>query len=237
MTEHKHKHKKMPYQNWLVPGIIGLVLLAGIGFVVRVMVTDVGSRRKEQITTINLLKPPPPEVKEKPPEPEIPKEAPKQTIQTPVDTPQQNQPQDQSDNTPAGSDLGVDSEGGAGSDAFGLVGRKGGRAITLGGGGGMAQLNLLAKFGRYVQQVQEEIRDQVNRQLEREGGFPKGKYQTQVKITLSASGTVVAFRITSPSGQQRFDKAVREVLATIRMNELPPEDMPKTMNIKIASQG
>ncbi len=239
MTKHKKKHNKTPYQNWLVPGIIGLVFLAGIGFLVRVMLTDVGPRRKEQISTVTLLKPSPPEVKEKPPEPEVPKEAPKEV--TIAETPQtaQDQPQDQSqDNTPAGSDLGVDGEGGAGSDGFGLVGKKGGRAITLGGGGGgMTRLNPLAKFGRYVQKVQEEIRAQVNRQLEQDGGIPKGKYQTLVKITLNSKGSVVTYKITSSSGQQKIDKAVREALAAIRISEAPPEGMPGGMTIKITSQG
>jgi protein TonB len=239
MSVSKKKKKKTPYQNWLVPGIIGLVLLSGVGFVVKVMLTDVGPRRKEQIQTVTLLKPPPPEVKEKPPEPEVPKEAPKQTIETPIDTPQpQNQPQDQSqDNTPAGSDLGVDGEGGAGSDGFGLVGKKGGRAITLGGGGsGMNRLNQMAKYGRYVQKVQEEIWAQVKRQLDQEGGFPKGKHHTLAKITLNAGGKVVTYKITNSSGEQRFDKAVRDVLATITINGLP-EEMPRSMTIRIASQG
>lgn len=239
MSENKKKQKKTLYQNWLVPGIIGIVFLAGIGFLVKVMLTDDGPRRKEQISVVTLLKPPPPEVKEKPPEPEVPKEVPKEV--TIAETPQtaQDQPQDQSqDNTPAGSDLGVDGEGGAGSDGFGLVGKKGGRAITLGGGGGgMNRLNLLAKFGRYVQKVQEEIRTQVNRQLEQDGGIPKGKYQTLIKITLNRNGSVVAYKITNSSGQQKIDKAVKEVLVSMRLSELPPEDMPKTMNIKIASQG
>jgi TonB family protein len=239
MTELKKKKKKTPYQSWLVPGIIGLVFLAGIGFVVRVMLTDVGPRRKEQIQTVTLLKPPPPpEVKEKPPEPEVPKEAPKQTIETPSEAPQ-DQPQNQSDdNTPAGSDLGVDADGGAGSDGFGLVGKKGGRAITLGGGGGgMNRLNLLAKYGRYVQKVQDEIRAQVNRQLEQDGGIPKGKYHTLVKITLNSKGSVVTYKITGSSGQQKIDKAVREALAAMRISEVPPDGMPSGMTIKITSQG
>lgn len=234
------KKNKTPYQNWLVPGLIAIFFLAGIGFLVKVMLTDVGPRQKEKISIVTLLKPPPPETKEKPPEPEVPKEAPKQSIETPLDVPQ---PQDQSpsqsqDNTPAGSDLGVDGEGGAGSDGFGLVGKKGGRAITLGnGGGGMNRLNLMAKFGRYVQKVQEEIRAQVNRQLAQNGGIPKGKYQTLVKITLSSNGSVVTYKITNSSGQQKIDNAVREALAAIRITEPLPEGMPSGMTIKITSQG
>ncbi len=239
MTDKKKNKNKMPYQNWLVPGAIGLVLLAGVGFLVKVMMTDVGPRKKEQISTVTLLKPPPPpEVKEKPPEPEVPKEVPKE-VSMPQDTPQaQDQPQESQDNTPAGSDLGVDGDGGAGSDAFGLVGKKGGRGITLGSpGGGMNRLNLMAKYGRYIQKVQDEIRAQVNRQLEQDGGIPKGKYQTVVKITLNGKGAVISYRITTSSGQQKVDKAVKEALVSMRISEVPPEGMPGGMTIKITSQG
>lgn len=237
MTEKRNHKKKARELNWLVPGIIGLVFLLGIAFMARLVMTDSGPRKKE-IATITLLKPPPPEVKEKPPEPEVPKEVPKENMVAP-DTPQtpQDQPQDQSqDNTPAGSDLGVDGEGVAGSDGFGLVGKKGGKSITL-GGGGMNRMNLRAKFGRYTQKVQDEIRAQVNKQLARQGGIPKGKYITLVHITLNSKGGVAAFRINSSSGQAKIDQAVKEALASIMISEVPPEGMPSGMTIRIASQG
>jgi TonB family protein len=241
MTDKKKKQKKTPYQNWLVPGAIGLVFLTGIGFLVKVMLTDVGTRSKEKVQTVTLLKPPPPEVKEKPPEPEVPKEVPKQTIETPVDTPQpQNQAQDQSqDNTPAGSDLGVDGEGGAGSDGFGLVGKKGGRALTLGGGsGGMNRLSLLTKYGWYTQKIQEEIKAQVRKQLNQDGGIPKGKLQAVVKIVLDAKGKIVRYEVVGSSGNKKMDEALRTTLAAqIRISEPPPEGMPTGMTVRINSQG
>jgi outer membrane biosynthesis protein TonB len=240
MAEPKKKKKKMPYQNWLVPGAIGLVFLAGIGFLVKVMMTDVGTRTKEKIATVNLIKPPPPDVKEKLPEPELQKEVPKQTIETPIDTPQpQNQAQDQSqDNTPAGSDLGVDSDGGAGSDGFGLVGKKGGRALTLGGGsGGMNRLSLLSKYGWYTQKIQDEIKVQVKKQLNEDGGIPKGKLQAVVRITLDSKGRIVKYELVGTSGSRKMDDALRSTLAQIRISEPPPEGMPSGMTVRINSQG
>ena len=237
MTESRKKKKSL-YQNWLVPGVIGLVFLAGFGFLVKVMLTDVGPRRKEQISTVTLLKPPPPEVKEKPPEPETPKEAPKETILAP-DTPQQAQdsPDQSQDDALPGSDLGVDSEGGAGSDAFGLVGKKGGRGLTLGGGGGGGRLSLLAKYGGYLQKIQNEIRLRVKKRLEEDGGIPKGKYLAQVKVVLDSRGAIVDYEIAASSGNPKIDKALKEALNGARISEPPPEGMPHGMTIKISSQG
>jgi TonB family protein len=233
MTDHKKKHKKTPYQNWLVPGVIGLVFLAFIGFLVKVFLSPDGPRHKEKISTVTLLKPPP-EVKEKPPEPQIQKEAPKETIVTPNDTPQPQQAQDQpQDNSPpAGSDLGVDAEGGAGSDGFGLMGKKGGRAITLGGGGGggLSRLSLLSKYGGYSQKMTEDI--------EQNGGVPKGKYQTVVHVTLDDKGKVLKYRLVGSSGNPRLDEAFKVTLNDIKFSTPPPEGMPLSMTLKISmSQG
>jgi cardiolipin synthase len=36
----KKKHKKSSIQTWLVPVMVGLVLLSGVGFVIKVMLSD-----------------------------------------------------------------------------------------------------------------------------------------------------------------------------------------------------
>lgn len=238
MSDHKKKHKKAPLQSWLVSGVIGLFFLVVIGFIVKVVLTDVGPRRKEQISTVTLLKPPP-DVKEKPPEPEIPKEVPKQEVIQDIpqqqDTPQNDQSQD---DTPAGNDLGVDAEGGAGGDAFGLVGKKGGRAITLGGGGGgMNRLSLMAKYGWYNQKIQEEIKKQVKKKMDQDGGMPKGKFQSVVKVVIDSRGMVVKYDIVTASGNSKIDAALQATLGEIKFSEQPPVGIPKSITLKITSQG
>ncbi|MGD0842804.1 MAG: TonB C-terminal domain-containing protein [Geobacteraceae bacterium] len=237
MSDHKKKHKKAPYQNLLVPGLIGLFFLVVIGFIVKVVLTDVGPRKKEQISTVTLLKPPP-DVKEKPPEPEIPKEVPKQEVIQDIPQQQDTPQNDSQDDTPAGNDLGVDAEGGAGGDSFGLVGKKGGRAITLGGGGGgMNRLSLLTKYGWYTSKIQEEIKKKVKKKMDLDGGIPKGKFQTMVKIVLDPRGVIVKFHIVGASGNSKIDEAVQATLGEIKINEPPPAGMPAGMTLKITSQG
>jgi protein TonB len=234
MSDHKKKHKKAPYQNWLVPGVIGLVFAVAVGFLIKVVLTDVGPRSKEKIQTVTLLKPPP-DVKEKPPEPEVPKEVPKQEVIQDIpqqqDTPQNDQPQD---DTPAGSDLGVDAEGGAGGDSFGLVGKKGGRGITLGGGGGgMNRQSLMAKYGWYNQKIQEEIKKQVKKKMDQDGGMPKGKFQIVVKVAINDQGMIVKYHIVTASGNSKIDAALQATLGEIKLSELPPVGIPKSITLKI----
>lgn len=228
------KKKKKPDKNaLLVNGIIVLVFLAGIGFVAHLLLSDSGPRKKEKIQIVKLLKPPP---EQKPPEPEAPKEVPKQEtvkdIPQPQDTPQNKQPQD---NAPAGKDLGVDAEGGAGSDGFGLVGRKGGRGII--GGGGVSGMSLLARYGWYTKKVEKELWSRVKQILDKDGGIPKGKHQATVHLQLNGRGDIVRFRIVGSSGNEAIDKAVKSALPSLKLSEPPPEGMPHGMTLRIASQG
>jgi hypothetical protein len=243
MNDKKKKSVKSSWQSWLVPGIIGLAFLVGIGFLIKVVMTDSGPRQKQNISTVTLLKPPP-DVKEKPPEPEVQKEIPKDTMTAPVEMPQpQSQAQDQQqDAPPAGADLGVEGDGAAGSDGFGLTAKKkgSGRDITLGGGGGgngMNRLALLTKYGWYTTKVQEEIKKQMRVLLDKDGGIPKGKFQATIKILLDAKGAIIKFQIVASSGNDKMDEALKGALPGFRISQAPPEGMPSGMTVRIVSQG
>jgi outer membrane biosynthesis protein TonB len=95
----------------------------------------------------------------------------------------------------------------------------------------------MAKYGGYIQKIQAEVRQKVNKKLEQDGGIPKGKYQTLVKIVLDGGGAIVDYKVAGTSGNQKIDKAVREALSGIRISDPPPEGMPKALTIRISSQG
>jgi hypothetical protein len=235
MTKHK---KKGNFRNWLIPGMVISVLLTGILFLVKVFLAPDSGHRKN-LVAVTLLKPPPPEQKEKPPEPEPPKEQPKENIVTPNEAQQQNQ-DDQSDDTPQGADLGVDAEGGAGGDGFGLVGKKGGRALTLGGGGGgngVSRLSLLTKYGWYTSKLQDELKQQMRKRLDQNGGAPKGKYKATVHIVLDPQGAVLSYKIVASSGNDKIDDAIKLSLPGMRVSQPPPEGMPRSMTLRVSSQG
>lgn len=215
--------------------VLMVVLLAAGVYVVKIVLSDDSPRQKSSVTTVTLLRPPPPiTVKEKPPEPEPIKEMKKDEI---IDPGPKNEPQNaDNDETPAGDKLGLDADGKAGGDAFGLIGKKGGRSL-LAGGDGLGKFSLLSKFGWYTQIVETEIRKKVMKRLDEEGGIPKGKHQTVVRVSVDSRGDVVGYKIIGSSGNHRMDDAVKEALSRIRISEPPPEGMPRTMSIKITSQG
>jgi protein TonB len=228
----KHKQKSFP---WVLIAVM-IILTGGVVYAVKTVMSEDQPRKKNTITTVTLLKPPP-MIKEKLPEPEQVKEIPKkEEIINPEVNEEQNPRNDNQDNTPAGENLGVDAEGGAGSDSFGLVGKKGGRSI-LAGGSGVGKVSLLAKFTGYTQIVTTEIRKKVMKHLDEEGGIPKGKLQAVVRVSVDMDGRVIDYRIIGSSGNTRMDETVINSLRSLRISEPPPEGMPRTMDIRIISQG
>jgi protein TonB len=226
-------NKKSAPKSW---GLIALmiVFVVAAGYIVKMVLSEDGPHKKSSVTTVTLLKlPPPVVVKEKPPE-EI-KQVEKKIEQT-IDAPQDQPKGPENDNTPAGDKLGLDAEGTAGGDAFGLAGKKGGRSL-LAGGDGLGRLSLLSKYAGYTKMVETEVRKKVMKRLDDEGGIPKGKLQTVVRISVDSNGAIIGSRIIGSSGNNKLDEAVKLSLANIRISEPPPDGMPRTMNIKIASQG
>jgi len=231
------KKKKTDTSTLITYGIVGIIFFGGIAFLVSLMLGSVKTRPKEKIQVVKLLKPPPPP-EQKPPEPEVPKEVPKQQVMEdvpqPQDTPQNDQPQD---NTPAGEDLGVDAEGGAGSDGFGLVGKKGGRGITLGGGGGgLSNASLLAKYGWYTKKVEKELWQRVKLILDKDGGIPKGKHSATVRLVLNGTGMVTRFELVGSSGNNKIDEALKSALSALKVSEPKPDGMPSGLTLKVSSQ-
>lgn len=234
--------KKKGSRNWLVPGIVILVLLFAVGFMIKVFLEPNGARQKTRVSTVTLLKPPPEQPKDKLPEPEMKKEIPKDTMTTQTESPQpQNQPQDQQNAPPAGADLGVEGDASSGSDGFGLVakGKGKGRDVTLGGGGsgGLSRLSLLTKYGWYTAKIQDEVKKQMRKRLDQDGGLPKGKFQVMVKITLDAGGTITKYQIVGSSGNEKMDAALKSSLPGFRISQPLPEGMPSAMTVRINSQG
>ena len=221
-------------------GLIALVVifLSGAAYIIVNVLSGEGPRRRDNVATVTLLKPPPVQVKEKLPEPEPVKEMQKKEeivdpTQGPKDEPQNNE----NDNTPAGDKLGLDAEGKAGGDSFGLVGKKGGRSLLSGdGGGGMGRLSLLSKFGWYTQIVETEIRKKVMKHLDENGGIPRGKLQAIVQISVNSTGSIVKYKIIGSSGNHKMDEAVKQSIGDIKISEPPPDGMPRTMNIRVTSQ-
>jgi len=220
-------------------GLIALVVvfLGGASYLIINVLSGDAPRKRDNVATVTLLKPPPVQVKEKLPEPETVKEIQKEAMVDPTTGPQNESQNNENDNTPAGENLGVDADGKAGGDSFGLVGKKGGRSILSGdGGGGMGRLSLLSKFGWYTQIVETEIRKKVMKHLDENGGIPRGKLQAVVQLSVNSLGEVVKYKIIGSSGNHKMDDAVKQSIGDIKISEPPPDGMPRTMSIRVTSQ-
>jgi TonB family protein len=217
---------------WFASAAIAVVLIAGGVMVAFMLISDDEGRRRQVVQMVTLVKPPPPPppVKEKPPEPEMKKE---EIIEDKKEEPRQEETTE-ADDQPAGDQLGLDAEGGAGSDSFGLVGKKGGRALI---GGDSGEQSLLRKYAWYTAIIQEEIKKRVRKTLDENGGIPKGKLEAVVRLVMDEGGAISEFRIIGSSGNHSMDEAVKEALASARIREAPPRDMPRAMKIKVTSKG
>jgi hypothetical protein len=218
---------------WGVSALVAVLFIAVVAFGVKVLISDDGPKRKRQVQMVTLVKPPPPpKIKEKPPEPEVKK---KEEVIEPEPEPEPEPADDQSqDDTPPGDDLGLDADGGAGTDGFGLKGKKGGRALI---GGGLGKGSLLRKYAWYTRIIQEELRKQVYDHMNANGGVPKGSCQNVVNIRLDAAGNIVDYKIHDPCSDLQVNEAIKVVLQNARISEPPPADMPRTLRLKISSKG
>jgi len=233
------KHEKQSSRVFLLVVLLVAVFFLGSSVLLaRLLTSDEAAVKRAQTHVVTLLKPPPPPPpeKEKPPEPEPPREIKQEEVVTPAaqkDRPVDNRNQDQ-DDKPAGKHLGLDADGGAGSDAFGLVGNRGGSALIGGGGNGAG---LLRKYAGYTRILEDEINRRVRKLYEEKWGPPHEKHQVVVKITLDGRGAVTEVRIVSPSGDVKLDGAVKEALAGTHLSQPPPEGMPKGLSIRLSSKG
>lgn len=224
------KKRSSATKVWVFSGLVAVLVLCAGFLAVKMFLMDAESTKRRHTQFVMLKPPPPPKIKEKPPEPETEKPE----IKTPEEQiPEETEEQAQ-DDTPAGDELGLDAHGTSGSDGFGLKAKKGGRPLI---GGDMGRHALLQKYAWYHRILQEEIRKKVRAHMEQNGGIPKGDYQALVEIELDHRGNILDYRIPGPSGNQSLDKALQEVLELATISEPPPHGMPRAMRIKIASRG
>lgn len=225
----QNKNRSSAKFVWILSGAIALLLVSGGVLVTKLLISDNEGKRRQVVQMVTLIKPPPPPpIKEKPPEPEVKKEEiieEKKVEAAPEET-------QEAHDREAGNQLGLDADGTAGSDGFGLLGVKGGRAL-IGDSGG----DFLKKYGWYTSLIQEEIKKRVKQHLDQNGGIPKGKLEAVVRIVLDESGNIVGFTLTGSSGNHGMDEAVKLALSGAKIQESPPEGMPRTVKLKVSSQG
>jgi periplasmic protein TonB len=223
--------KRKPSQKHILIGsvafILGFICLSA--FLVSLLLTDNVQQNMRKTHQVRLLKPPPPpELKEKPPPPPEQKKIEHKILEEKPDQDDQKE-----EENPENKSLGIDAEGEAGSDSFGLEAREGGRPIIGGSGGG----SLMRQFAWYNQLVEKTIRDQVDEILKEHGGAPDGDLRTVVDLFLDDQGRIERYEIYKSSGNEKMDNIIETAVKATIISKQPPKGMPRGMRLTIASKG
>jgi protein TonB len=204
---------------------MGSLGVAGV-FGLRALLGEPVGPPKKQVQQISLVKPPPPPKEEKPPEPEPPKLEDEKPMDLAEPLPMPEQPMETPDAPPPGPDLGLDAAGTAGSDSFGLVGKKGGQGLINGGGGGDAHL-------WYAGLIKKEMQALLNDHSE----VRRNKYSVVVKVWVERDGRISQVDLQGSTGDPTVDRALRTTLTTAaRLQQPPPADMPQPVRLRITSR-
>ncbi len=125
------------------------------------------------------------------------------------------------DEPPPGNQLGLDAEGGAGSDWFGLIGRKGGRSLLNGGA-----------FGWYSGQLQKDIHEALFQLRD----IRRKRYSLVVTLWIGADGHITDARIRKGTGDAQLDETIAATLRATRLATAPPREMPQPVRVRITSR-
>jgi protein TonB len=194
-----------------------LVLIAALVWWIHGFMATNKQKPPRVVQNITVIRPPPPPPEETPPPP------PPEKIEQPIQ--QQNEPEPTPDNTPAPApDLGLDAEGSAGSDAFGLAARKGGSDITGSGG---------AIFAWYTTKLKDEVSDRLSSDSKLRGK----KYSVGIRIWIESDGRIKDVRMVTGTGSRDIDGAITaDLIAMGRLSQSPPLEMPQPISLQIVSR-
>jgi periplasmic protein TonB len=214
----KSKNRRRRYIPVIVLGLAVVVLGVGAVAFVRGLIVSGTAPSKKVVQEIHVIRPPPPP-------PDLPPPPPPPDEKVDVPDPQDKPDPTPSNDPPPGEQLGLDAEGSAGGDAFGLVGNKGGRDLV--GAGGSA-------FSWYAGLLKNQILDALGPdQKARSGG-----YSVLVRVWVRDDGSIQQIRIVQSSGDRERDRLIEAALSRIeRLPQAPPADMPEPISLRIVSRG
>lgn len=179
--------------------------------------TAKSAKPDRQVQVVQIIRPPPPPPPDQPPPPPpektdepLPKDEPEPA---PSDEPPPNEP------------MGIDAEGSAGGDAFGLAARHGGSDL-IGGNGSAA-------FAWYTNRLKDAVIDR----LTADSHLGAKKFSVSVRVWIAPDGTVRQVKLASTTGNADLDKRIETALSSLtRMSDAPPLEMPQPVSLKIVSR-
>jgi len=117
-----------------------------------------------------------------------------------------------------GNDLGLDADGSAGGDSFGLLARKGGRGIVGGG------------YGALI--VQE-----INSMLVDDDRLRHKEYTVILQLWISDTGDIQRYKIDEKSAESDVIEMIRSALVRLgSVSSGPPLELPQPIRLRIRSR-
>jgi periplasmic protein TonB len=206
----------------LLPAIVGVLVTVATGgaaaYFIKQFIDSAPPPPKQVVQQVRLIRPPPPppEVEPPPPPPEIEEE---EVLPEPEPTPEAP-----SDEPPPSQLLGLDAEGVAGADGFGLTANKGGRGLLASGGD---------RYAWYAGVLKEDLLAFLSDQRD----LRSRAYSINVSLWLASDGAVERVALAGSTGDRDLDRTLEGLLAAMeRVAEAPPGDLPQPVQIRIVSR-
>jgi periplasmic protein TonB len=214
---------KQKKQQWLWGGL-GVSAVALLGWVTFMGIQSLMGGAKpppaRQIQQITLVPPPPP-----PPPPKIEEPPPPEPEPEVVEEPPPAPEPQQAEAEPVAEELGVDAEGGAGSDGFGLKGKKGGSSLI--GGGSI--------YRYYAGALSSGLKKQIDAALSKNKEL-RGSYSLTIALWVDSMGRINRFEIHRPTGNTAVDDAIEKTITEVGRVKEPPQDLPQPIMLRITSR-
>jgi periplasmic protein TonB len=197
--------------------LVAIVLIAGFVSFVRMMMASKTGKPGRQVQIVQIIRPPPPPPDQPPPPP------PEKT-----DEPlPKDEPEPTPDQSPAPVDqpLGLDAEGSAGGDEFGLAARRCGSDLVGGSG--------RAPYAWYTNRLTDAIRER----LASVECAKSAKGSLSFHLLLEASGKIRQVQLATTTGNQKVDQCIDSELKSMPpMSDPLPPGMPEQVNVKVVSR-
>lgn len=212
--------KKLPL---IIGGVISITIVAAVILFISNMLNAKPGKPKKVVQNITFVKPPPPPPpEEKPPEPEVQEEV---EVPEPESEPEEI-PDVPADDMPPMGELGLDADGVAGADGFGLLARKGGRDFLAGISSGADQRQYGRAIKSDIQDFLSEIED-----------IRKSDYDIKIKFWFDNKGNVTHFKLLESTGNKSLDESMRTNLARYgKLPYAPPSGKANSITLQIVSR-
>lgn len=207
--------KEKPPIFMIIGGVTGLAILLFAAYsLFSLMLDSKPATKKKVVQEVTIIRPPPPPPPEEEPPP--PEEIEEEIVEEELVS--EEIPQEAAE--PLVGDLGLDADGVAGGDSFGLVGRKGGKGLFGGG-------------GTYAALIQQEITDL----LIDDQKLRSHEFVLTVRLWIDNFGKIKKYEIVRNKGTDKDQTLLEKALVRLgKISQPPPLEQPQPIKLRIRSQ-